>query len=115
MTLGFRAACPPQPTRRPLSSISNVKSQIPVPRPPPSRKLYRTPLSPPIVGWIWRETRTYKPIVRHYKDEKTGEVIAEVVSSDDPSFEFAVVVENPGKADAEKRLYLRKKGGPTVE
>lgn len=40
------------------------------------------------IGWVMRE---YKPTVKQYKDEKTGQLIAEVLGTDDSSFMFELL------------------------
>lgn len=61
------------------------------------------------VGLIWREVRNYEPQVKQYTNEVTGEVIAEVVGSDDPNFNFEFIVENPTSTDGDRRSFIRKK------
>lgn len=62
-----------------------------------------------IIGQIWRELKTYKPQLRQYTNEATGEVIAEVLGTEDPDFDFEMIMEYPTRIDRERRIFLRKK------
>ena len=63
-----------------------------------------------VVGQIWREVKTYEPQVKQYTNEVTGQVIAEVLGSDDPNFDFEFIIEYPSQTDEKRRAFLRKKG-----
>lgn len=94
--------------KHPVSVMFNV---------PESEKMYflnekeeLIPLSKFVVeGQVWKKIKTYKPTIKQYKDEKTGEVIAEVVSSDDPELKFEMIAEYPMRTDIERKIFLRKK------
>jgi hypothetical protein len=62
-----------------------------------------------IIGQIWRELKTYKPQLRQYTNEATGEVIAEVLGTEDPDFDFEMIMEYPTRVDIERKIFLRKK------
>lgn len=60
-------------------------------------------------GQVWRQMDTFKPVAKHYRNEKTGELEAEVISSDDPNFEFELVLEKPLVRDKVRSMYFRRK------
>lgn len=62
-----------------------------------------------VVGQVWREIKTYEPSVKQYTDVKTGEVIAEVLGTNDPDFSFEMIAESPTQIDKERRIFLRRK------
>jgi len=67
-----------------------------------------------VVGFVWKEAKTYKPAVKQYRDEKSGEIIAEVVGSDDPAFDFELIAEYPQRVNMERNVFIRRKPGMCV-
>ncbi|MCC7300100.1 MAG: hypothetical protein IT583_03360, partial [Verrucomicrobia bacterium] len=62
-----------------------------------------------VVGQVWRQVTVCKPKVTQYKNEETGEIVAEIVGSDQPNFGFELIAEYPKRQDCERRVFLRKK------
>jgi hypothetical protein len=60
-----------------------------------------------IIGEVWREITKHDTKISQYKDEKTGEVYAEVVGFKKPhELGFDLILENPN-ADRDRKMFIR--------
>jgi hypothetical protein len=61
-----------------------------------------------IAGYFWRRITAHKTILSQYKDEQTGEILAEIVGFEEPhEFGFELILESP-KANRDRKLILRR-------